>query len=210
MSLILAGTIGAGVLTSRGLLGFGMDRVMLRYGTDLIAAYAMFLLLVRIWIWYVKPAPKNFDAGFDDVEGVFDVVDVVSSPGEMIGGRSGGSGSWLPDVDIPDVGDGEGCLILVLLGVLILAMCLAGGYLIYMAPEILGEAAFDAILASSLVHVVNRIEREGWVVGVVRSTLVPFLVVFGFTMALAYGIEHTCPVARTLREALSCPEPRVK
>src|SRR6185295_15025029 len=82
MSLILAGTIGAGVLTSRALLGFGLDRVMLRYGLDLIAAYAMFLLLVRIWIWYVKPGQKlSLDADLLDGE---DLLDVVTSPGEMV------------------------------------------------------------------------------------------------------------------------------
>ena len=77
--------------------------------------------------------------------------------------------------------------------------------LIWAAPEILTEAAFEAVLASSLVRIANRLEREGWVVSVVKGTAVPFFVVFTVSLALAYGVHRTCPSARTLREALVCP-----
>lgn len=200
MSLIVAGTIGGGVLTSRLLLGAGMGSVMLRYALDVAASYLVFLLLVKIWLWYVHSG--------GDAEGVDAVDELTHFAGNSSGGsRSGSSGgSWL---SVPDVGldvDGEGCLLIVLFVALVLVVVLAGGYLVWMAPEILGEAAFDALVAGSLAGVASRAEREGWVVGVVRATVIPFTVVFAMTMVLAYFIQDLCPRASTLREAVYCPE----
>lgn len=200
MSLIVAGTIGGGVLTSRLLLGAGMGSVMLRYALDVAASYLIFLLLVKLWLWYVRS------------DGDLDGVDAVDEVAHFAGNVSGGSraessgGSWF---SLPDIGldvDAEGCLLIALFLALVLAIVLAGGYLVWMAPEILGEAAFDALVAGSMARVASRAEREGWVIGVVRATAIPFCVVFAMTMVLAYFIQDLCPPASTLREAVYCPE----
>jgi hypothetical protein len=54
MSLILTAVIASGVLTSRGLLELGVHSLRLRYPLAVLGSYLVFVLLVRVWIWYVK------------------------------------------------------------------------------------------------------------------------------------------------------------
>jgi len=205
MSLIVAGTIGGGVLTSRLLLGAGMGSVMLRYALDVAASYLIFLLLVKLWLWYVHSGELAApDIDLDLLDEVDSVTGVTRNLTASRGGGGGGSWFSLPDIGL-DV-DGEGCLLIALFVALVLAIVLAGGYLVWMAPEILGEAALDALVAGSMARIASRAEREGWVVGVVRATVIPFSVVFVITMVLAYFIQDLCPRASTLREAVYCPE----
>ncbi|MBS1825520.1 MAG: hypothetical protein JST93_09385 [Acidobacteria bacterium] len=206
MSLIVAGTVGGGVLMSRLLWKAGMGSVMLRYALDVAGAYLMFLILVKLWLWYVHSGEVSTPGIDFDPEDVIDGVDMVADVSQQSVASSGGGGSWF---SFPDIGldvDGEGCLLILLFLALVFLVVLAGGYLVWMAPEILGEAAFDAVVAGSLARVASRAERAGWVVGVVRATIIPFAVVFAMTMVLAYFIQDLCPSASTLREAISCPE----
>lgn len=205
MSLILMGTIGAGVLTSRLLLSMGIGAIMFRYALDVAGAYLVFLLLVRLWLWYVHSQTVPSDT-LDILADEAEFPSLNFSSGTSSGGGSSGGGSWLPDLNI-DI-DGEGLLIIILFAILVIGIVLAGGYLIWMAPEILGEAAFDVLVAGGLTGVINRLEKQGWIVGVVRGTILPFLIIFALTMALAYGIHSICPNAATLREGLTCPEPK--
>lgn len=214
MMLILMATTVSGIVASRVLLWCGIGSVTVRYPLNVAIAYLVFLGLVRLWIVYVHSGSSGPDLDIDldgaDV-GETDIVGEFtgsmpgtggSSPG---GGGGGGGGSWF-SFDGFDL-DGEGALILIVLGILVLVILSAGAYLIWVAPEILGEAAFNAVLAANLVKVSNRLEREGWVEGVVRATVVPFGIVMVMTCVLAYVVHHSCPVASTVREALSCPTP---
>ena len=90
MSVILAAVISSGVLTSKGLMILGVS-LTLRYPISVLASYCVFLLLVRVWIWYVSVrvagglqlANLNFSGGRGSGGS-------VSFGG---GGGSGGSGS---------------------------------------------------------------------------------------------------------------------
>src|ERR1022692_5035253 len=53
MTVILAAVISSGVLSSKCLLELGVS-LRFRYPLAVLASYAVFLLLVRIWIWYVS------------------------------------------------------------------------------------------------------------------------------------------------------------
>jgi hypothetical protein len=53
MSVILAAVISSGVLTSKGLMLLGVS-LTFRYPIAVLASYCVFLLLVRVWIWYVS------------------------------------------------------------------------------------------------------------------------------------------------------------
>src|SRR5947209_3653015 len=75
MSLILTAVIASGVLTSKGLLELGLHSLRLRYPVAVLASYLVFLLLVRVWIWYVSLRTAalsvgNFDFGSVDGSGV--------------------------------------------------------------------------------------------------------------------------------------------
>ncbi len=54
MSLILTAVIASGVLASKGLLELGVHSLRLRYPLAALGSYLVFVLLVRLWIWYVR------------------------------------------------------------------------------------------------------------------------------------------------------------
>lgn len=195
MSLILLATIGSGLLSSRLLLRWGVEAPLARYPLNVAISYAVFLVFVRLWISYVNDESSH-------METTMDVLEETGMPELPVPRLRGAFDPSLPDVDL---GDGDGCAVLAVLALLIAAILGAGGYLIYTAPEILSEVAFDAMLASSLVRVTRRMERQGWVVSAVRGTIVPFSIVLAMTLALAYTMHRTCPAASTIRQALACP-----
>jgi hypothetical protein len=62
MGLIFVATVAAAVLTSRVLLGLGVDSLMWRYGVATAAAYLVFFAFVRAWIFYVtRLSPSHAD-----------------------------------------------------------------------------------------------------------------------------------------------------
>jgi hypothetical protein len=107
------------------------------------------------------------------------------------GGKSGGGGGF-------DLGD-DGWVIIALIA-LVSAVLGAGAYLIYMAPTIVSDAAFAALLSGGLVRSTRRMGAEGWVGSVVRDTWIPFTVVLVLTVVFAATAHHYHPEARTLIE----------
>src|SRR5271155_2553736 len=86
---------------------------------------------------------------------------------------SSGGGGWFPSLDF-DL-DGDGVWVLILLAALILGIVCAGGYLVYAAPEILPEAAWQFALAGALK---KAAAQDGdWMPGVLRSSAIPFVIV---------------------------------
>src|SRR5688500_16626368 len=57
MSLILAATGAAGFLASFSMLHLGLSLMWLRYGLSVLFAYAVFLALLRIWIFLHSREP---------------------------------------------------------------------------------------------------------------------------------------------------------
>ncbi len=53
MVVILAAVISSGVLASKGLMELGVS-LGYRYPIAVAVSYVVFLLLVRVWIWYVS------------------------------------------------------------------------------------------------------------------------------------------------------------
>jgi hypothetical protein len=97
-------------------------------------------------------------------------------------------------------GDDIGAIILLIL--LAAAIFLASGYLIWMAPDILSEAAFGAVLAGGLVRKSKQQSAAGWVAGVVRKTWWPFAIVLVLAMVFAFYSKAHYPEANTFRETL--------
>ncbi len=57
MSLILAATICAGLLSTRLILALGLKNVMIRYPLAVVAAYLTFLLGVKLWLKFMVSVP---------------------------------------------------------------------------------------------------------------------------------------------------------
>lgn len=109
------------------------------------------------------------------------------------GGSSGKSGGW--DFDLGDEG-----IVLVVLGLLLLVIFGAGAYLVYAAPEILTEAAFQALLAAGLIKASRKMTRRGWIGSVLRATCIPFLVVLLMTGIFGWVAQKHYPNASRLAD----------
>jgi len=112
----------------------------------------------------------------------------VSSGHGASGGSSSSSGGW--SLDLGDEG-----IVLILLALLVLVIFGAGAYLIYAAPEILSEAAFQALLAAGLIKASREITRKGWMGSVFKATVVPFLVVLAMTAIFGLAAQYYYPHA---------------
>jgi hypothetical protein len=99
--------------------------------------------------------------------------------------------------------DGDGLWVLILLAVLILGIVFAGGYLVYAAPQILPEAAWQFALAGALK---KASAKDGdWMPGVMMSSAIPFVVVLILAAVLGWTAHHACPAATKLLQVFSCP-----
>ena len=91
MSVILAAVISSGVLASKGLMELGVP-LGYRYPFAVAISYLVFLLLIRVWIWYVsvRRASRFRVPGL----GSFNFGGGSGGGGVSLGGGSTGGGSW--------------------------------------------------------------------------------------------------------------------
>lgn len=118
---------------------------------------------------------------------------------------SGGGGSSGSSFDFGGLGDldAEGIILLILALALFAAIFLASGYVIWFAPDILGEAVFGATLAAGLARSAKKQDPEGWVAGVIKKTWWPFAIVLVLAEAVAIFAAVNFPRASTLGQALT-------
>ncbi len=120
----------------------------------------------------------------------------VEAAGEAAGGAGKAAGEAAAGLLDPD----ELGLPLLLLGALLAAVFGAGIYLVWQAPSILPEAAFDAALAASLLRGAKRIEAPDWTGGVFRATWKPFLWIVAVALAFALAAAHYFPHAKKIAD----------
>lgn len=94
------------------------------------------------------------------------------------------------------------------MALMVLVAVLGGAaiWLVWQAPVILPEAAFEALLAAGLVKAARVNEARGWMRGVLRSTAIPFLLLLAAAMFLGWAVHHACPAAIRLADVLHCRE----
>jgi hypothetical protein len=222
MTLIFGGAVAGGILASRWLLVSGVDALAERYALAVLGAYVVFFILVRAWIVYVTwfpPGDPGLDASNLLPRGGWRGADFAGGGG----GRSGGGGASgtfdggaLPRIESAtpssrgglsatfDLDDGW----LIVLALLLFVACLGGAalWVVWQAPVILPEAAFEALLAAGLVRAARRARFGGWAGGVLRSTALPFTLVLGSAVVLGWAVQHVCPAATRLLDVLTrCP-----
>ena len=185
MTLILGATFVAGLLITKLLLALHVDDLRTRYIIAVCAAYLVFLAAIKLWLAYVGDHARRIPVSWGDAELTVDALNL-------------GAGDPSPSLDLDD-----GWLL-----VLVLAIAAAAIYVVYAAPLILSEAAFEAALAAALARRANRISTAGWVGSVVRATLLPFAVVLIFAAATGWYAQKRCPGATRLRDAVRCATAR--
>ena len=111
-------------------------------------------------------------------------------------GGSSGSSSFGLDID------GDGLILLVLFALLVVAILGVGAYVVYQAPAILSEAAFQVILVPGLVKTSRNAHDSCWEKGVLKATLIPVAIVLVLAMLFGYEASKRCPGAATVRQVL--------
>lgn len=213
MSLICLLTISSGILMSKAILYLQYPNPAARYFFAVLFSYGIFFGLIYLWLrWHFGPKDSVRE------ESVYDGIDVmnVGDPGIQLsagtwngeGGQfsgGGASGSWDSPTKEPaaKVFDGatdaagdldEGFIILLVIAVIV---AIFGGtfYIIYQAPEILFEAAFEALLVAGLIRRTKQMKSEGWAFSIFKRTWIPFAIVLVLATALGYAIKVECPGA---------------
>lgn len=93
-------------------------------------------------------------------------------------------------------------VILIILGLLLAIVCGAGIYLIYEAPAILSEAAFEFILATSLINTSKKMDKPDWIGSIFRMTRLPFLFVLIIAFVFALIVNSVYPSATKLSDVI--------
>ncbi len=120
----------------------------------------------------------------------------TSSDHGFFGGLTDTAGDALSGID-EDAGK-----VLIILGVLLAIVFGAGIYLIYMAPMILSEAAFNLILAAGLKPGLRKLNQPDWEGGVLRATIPAFAIVMIVSLAAAYVCHRAYPQAYKITEVV--------
>lgn len=226
MTLILGGTFLAGVAATKLLMLARVNVLPLRYGLAVIASWLVFLLLIRLWLDYVR-RENTIDVDMDAIEFGFDLGgeahEAIGAGGNFGGG--GASGSWadgapplnmaqpLKSAGSSSLDQPSGCgfdldfdalAVIFFVIALAAAMLFAGIYLIWSAPVILGEAAFEAALAAALAKRAKRISGAGWIGAIWRATFWPFIAILILAVSLGWAIQNACPEATRLSDAFEC------
>lgn len=227
MTLILLGTILSGVIFSKILLIFGLNHIIARFVIVLIFAYLCFFMLMRLWLLYLtapyrkSKAEKLVDTA-DAISCIPDFSPTRSGPNiSCYGGEFGGggaSGAWteaggvtettseLGETAMEAAGEAvsgladEGGIILIPLFILLIALFGGGIYLIYEAPVIFSEAAFELILATTLLKNAKSIDNPNWMGSVFRATWPAFALTLAITVISGWALMTYCPQAIKLTD----------
>ncbi|MFZ4403328.1 MAG: hypothetical protein ACOYOK_04430 [Pseudobdellovibrionaceae bacterium] len=212
-------TIACGVLFSKTLLLFNFSQPMIRYGLAVAVSYLVFFFLIYIWLrWHfgARNKPQTSDS--------FDIPDLTDAPmnidlpeprwagggGQFSGG--GASSKWEdgePAIVSPDksamakvasLGDLDEGVVIVLLIAVIIAVSGSAFYVVYQAPEILFEAAFEVFLVADLFRQGKKIQAEGWTYSIFKRTWLPFSVVLLIALTFGFAIKNQCPAATSFGE----------
>ena len=148
--------------------------------------------------------------GGGGASGSFSDADVASQSNVTASSVSGsGSGSssgssWGFDIDLDD-----GIWIVIAFIAFVAILAVAGGWIIYDAPHMFGDAAFQFFLASGLLRGTKALKAGGWpavAAGswkgvVVRRTVIPFLIVVIAAVVFGHIAQRLCPDARSVIDA---------
>jgi hypothetical protein len=193
-----------------------------RYGLSAVAGYGVFLLLIGGWIRW-----KSSRLVEDTADAVIDAVDLADlpmprlprdgGPGDIFrGGQSGGGGAVAPfdgparqvspavRLSSPSGGglsldfDADDLIWVIVALAAAFAGIVAVGYVVYVAPTLLAEAAVNAAVAGKVYQGMKRHDTTHWTAHVIRHTLVSAIVVILSAVAAGYALQRIAPEAQSI------------
>lgn len=131
------------------------------------------------------------DAAHSSVSSIFDSVMPGEGAGNAAGNVAGDAASGIAE---------EGGFVLIVLGILLAIVFGAALYMIYSAPYILSEAAFEFVLSAGLIRSMKKIDDVEWKGSILRTTWMPFIVVLLLALIAAAVLHAQYPEAHKLWE----------
>lgn len=168
MAAILFAAIAGGLLANRALIASGVNHVVLRYPLSVLASFLAFVLTMRLWLSYLSRACSPTVRTIEPDDEL--IPEPPKKTRETSASRFDGIGDPI-GVDAPC-----GCLLIVFIAV----VAVIGGsaaILIYEAPVILTEIAFQFFLAAGLLRSARKMDSPDWIGSVMARTWMPFAVV---------------------------------
>ncbi len=210
MTIIMTAVVTSGIFTSKLLLWVGVEQILIRYPLVIILTYLCFLILVWLWVNLFKQV--TIDQPSPPVQAHLDqtVNSKSSSQSDYLGTFNNIQFGDLSFGDI-DIGDSDGAAVFFFIFVLI-AIIAVSIYAIWQAPILLEEVMLQTVLASGLIRKTTRSDSIGMLKGLVRSTIIPFIVVFSVVMIFTMVAYAHCSTSSTLSEILnpSCQETKAR
>lgn len=100
------------------------------------------------------------------------------------------------------LGDDNVIVAVIVLIVLVATVLASTVYVLYDAPAILSEAAFEGVLAASLIRRARAVSDQTWVGGIFRATWKPFAVTVGVAFFSGLVLHSCFPKAVKLADIL--------
>ncbi len=172
----------------------------------------------------------NIDLSGIDIDGSFPTGG--SSATEVIGqgGNFGGavaSSSFVGNIGMPiqpmsvssetdssfsDLGsaldiDGDAAgpiLIIIAVGAVVIAIFGGGIFIIYQAPSIMSDVAFEALLASGFLKSTRDISAGNWIGSIIKRTYIPFGIITLVATLSGWIIGYFCPIATRILDIQFC------
>jgi hypothetical protein len=230
MSAILLATASSGLLFSKLFLAFSVEYFIIRYPLAVIFSYLIFFICIKLWLLYVSPKRRNqtsnasdwldlptpssggtsgdhiptfhggggsFDGGGAsasiELDSLVAVETPISSISEGASSAADGVGDLLGEVAGPAIAIG----VLVVLLVTILGNAI---FVFSDAPMILSEAAFEGLLAASLMKKASIIDDENWIGSIFKTTWKPFASICAVSFLAAVALQYYFPEATRLSD----------
>jgi hypothetical protein len=150
------------------------------------------------------PAPGDAEinaaaAAFFDHSAVADATTSGGSLGDVSLPSGGGGGG----LDL-DLGDDAGAVVAIIaLVVIVLAVCGAGVYLVWQAPMILSDAAFQVVMTWAVRRKAGEVDDAAWVGSVVKATVWPFVAMLVLTVVTGAVVQGMYPGVHSLGQLLN-------
>lgn len=224
MTIMVAATGLTGFLFSAWLLHLQVHSMWIRYPLAVIFAYTIFLLILRLWLYYWHRKLEDHDIsdpGVDITGDVFSLPMNISSSGQtdtslmgsFAGGESGGGGTEASfgegnpssggisdslDMNLGFDLDCDELIVIVVVAAAVFAFILSAVYIVFIAPTFLAEILLDGVLISALYGRLKNIERRYWLESALRHTWIPVAIVFFVFLITGWVFQAYAPEAKSI------------
>lgn len=196
VSLLLILTGSFAFLVSYASLHFGLTQMWIRYPVALLAGYAFFLGLLRLWVELER---SRFNPDAAEINAF--VLEERRSPKKSLREYDRRS-SWLDWLDVPNVLDlDDGCLP-ALLGFIVIGLVVFLAMAVAAMPALLAEVFLDVFIVSVFYRRLRLPAQEHWLGTALRKTWWLALIAAALLSLAGWGLETAAPGSRSIGPAI--------